>query len=208
MRIVVPAVLGLMASTPAFAGGVGLALTGGAHTEQVYLYSDHTENGDVEFEDINDYEQFQMSQTLPHYGGGLEFILGDRDDKIVGVTRLYYLRDAPQLDPAQVTEQVNPDFVVANVRDEARHIGYGMVGLSWGIIGDPSGFMFNAVGHVGSAFLTVDHTEHLALDIGPGVTYKVARQVVLFGDVAYQARFRKEWSHSANVFVGARYMFD
>ncbi len=207
MRIVVTTALGLVLSSPALAGGIGATFTGGARTERVFFYSNADEDGEL-LQEESDFEQFQMQQTLPHLGAGIEFILGDRDDKIVGVTRLYYLVDAPQIDPAEITTQVDSDFVVANIRDEPRNLGYGMVGLSWGIIGDPSNFMFNAVGHVGSAFLTFDRTEHLSFDIGPGVSYKVARQVVVFGDLVYQARFRKEWSHSGNLFVGARYMFD
>lgn len=206
MRLVVTAALALLAS-PAWAGGVGVLATGGAHTEKVFFYSDHTTDG-VEYSDIDDYDQYEMSQTLPNFGTGFELILGDRDDRIMGNCRFYWVMDSPQKDPAETTDQVDPAYVVAAYREDPRHVGLGLVGLSWGIVGRPEKFQLVAIGHVGSAFLTTDHTEFLALDLGPGVTYKASRQVQLFADVSYQARFRKDWSQSVNGFLGARYLFD
>jgi hypothetical protein len=207
MRLVIGAALAILPATPAFAGGVGVLATGGMHTERVYFYSDHSPEGDP-YSDPNDYDQYSLVQTLPNFGGGFELLLGDRDDRIMGSVRLMYVNDGVQVNPADVTDQVDPEYVVAAYRDSARHLGFGMVGLSWGIIGDPGGFQLAAVGHVGSAFLTLDHTEFLAMQIGPGVTYKASRQIQLFGDIQYQARFRKGWSHSAGAIVGARYLFD
>lgn len=204
--MLLPVTLALLTPT-AEAGGVGVLATGGMHNEKLYFYSDADENGNA-YPSLADYDQYELSETLGHTGGGLEFLLGDRDDKIVGVTRFYYLADLPQTDPATVTSEVDPAHVVAEYRDGVRHLGIGLIGLSWGIVGDPNGFQFNAVGHMGAAFLTTDHTEFLTVDLGPGVSYRVARQVQLFADATYQMRYRKGFTHSGNVFVGARYMFD
>jgi hypothetical protein len=207
MHRILVAALSLLLTAPAYAGGLGVLATGGAHTERVYFYSNTDSEGNA-YSDIDDYDQYEITQRLANVGGGLNLVLGDRDDRIIGDCRFYWLMDAPQINPVDSDTSVPADNIVASYRDKARHVGMGMVGLSWGIVGDPSKFQLGAVGHVGAAFLTVDHTEFLAFDIGPAVTYRVARQVQLFGDVVYQARHRKGFTHSGNVTVGARYMFD
>lgn len=207
MRRTLTAVSLLLAGPAAYAGGIGIIATGGAHTENVYFYSNADPDGNP-YSDIDDYDQYQISQTIPNLGAGLDLALGDRDDRIIGDCRFYWMMDSPQTDPATLTEQVAEDTVVAAFREKPRHLGLAMIGLSWGVVGDPANFQVNAVGHVGSAFITIDHTEFLAFDIGPGVSYRVARQVQLFGDVLYQGRYRKGFTHSVNGFVGARYMFD
>jgi hypothetical protein len=207
MRRTLTAVSFLLACPSAWAGGVGILATGGAHFEKVYFYSNADEDGNP-YSDIDDYDQYQIQQTISNVGGGLDLVLGDRDSPIVGDCRFYWLMDGPQVDPATLTQNVEPDTVVAEFRNKSRHLGIAMIGLSWGIVGDPDKFQLNAVGHVGSAFITIDHTEFLAYDLGPGVSYRVARQVQVFGDLVYQGRFRNGFTHSGNVFVGARYMFD
>lgn len=199
----------LFLASDAFAGGIGILATGGVHNETVYFYSKVDEDGN-EFASIDDYDQFQVKQMLPTIGSGLSLALGNRDNRIIGDCRFYWIMDSPQHDPAQDTTLVtNPsENVVAAYREQSRHLGLGMVGLSWGIVGSPQNFQLGAVGHIGAAFLTADHTEFLAFDLGPGVTWRLNRQVQLFGDVAYQARLRKELTHSVNAVVGARYMFD
>lgn len=197
-------------SATAEAGGVGILATGGAHTEDLYFYSNISPEG-AAYSDPDDYDQYQTTETLPHFGGGFEFLMGDRDDKIIGITRFYYLQDSAQIDPSTLTNLpagVGPENVVSVPRDEARHLGVGLIGLTWGLVGDPNKFQLNAVGHMGAAFMTSDHTEFLSVDVGPGVSYRVARQVQLFADATYQFRYRKGFTHSGNVFAGARYMFD
>ncbi|MBX2799078.1 MAG: hypothetical protein KTR31_15485 [Myxococcales bacterium] len=207
MRQVIGAALVLLTAAPAYAGGIGIMGMGGAHNEQVYYYSQRGPDGDL-YNNIDDFDQYELDQVLPHFGGGLELVLGDRDDKVMGSIRVLYNLDAPVRDPATVTTEVEPDDVVANVRDEPRHLGFALVGLSWGLVGDPGGFQLTAVGHVGTAFITADHTEFLAVQIGPGFTYRMARQMQLFGDVQYQGRFRKQWSNSVQAHAGIRYLFD
>ena len=206
MHRIAIATLSLTFATQAHAGGLGVLMTGGSHTERVFFYSNADPDGNP-YSNINDYDQYEVTQNLLHFGSGLNLVLGDRDDRIVGDCRFYWLMDTPQHDPSD-SGSVPKENVVATYRDNSRHIGMGMVGLSWGIIGNPSNFMFGAIGHVGSAFITADHTEFLAFDIGPSVTYRVARQIQLFGDVSYQGRHRKGFTHSVNAFVGARYMVD
>src|SRR4051812_37118151 len=82
MRMVVMAA-SLLTASPAFAGGFGLLATGGAHTEPLYYYKSTDSNGNP-LKSINDYEQRQLTETLPNLGLGVNLVLGDRDDKIVG----------------------------------------------------------------------------------------------------------------------------
>jgi hypothetical protein len=207
--------LALMASPVAHAGGLSLLGTGGAHTDRVYFYSmadsdTFDDDEPVLYDDYNDYEQFSVDQTLPHFGGGLEIVLGDRDDLITGSVRFYYLQDGPQEDPAALTARVPSDYIVTAYREDPRHIGVGLIGLNWGLVEFASDRLrLMAVGHVGSGFLTTDHTEFFAAGAGPGIVYKAARQVHVFGEIAYQARFQQRgWQHSGNFTAGVRYYFD
>ena len=102
------AAFALTLAAPAQAGGVGLLLNGGAHSENVYFYSSQNADG-VEYSNLNDYEQFQLVEYIPNYGGGVELLLGDRDQRILGSFRVYYNQDAPQADPAGITTSVPTD---------------------------------------------------------------------------------------------------
>jgi hypothetical protein len=209
--------LSVLFTDPASAGGLGVLASAGAHTEQLYFYANADADGNA-FRDLRDYEQYRINETLPNFGGGLELVLGDRDDKIVGNCRLYWIVDAAQQAPVAgepytptdggAARSIPAESLVVAFRDQPRHLGLGMVGLSWGVIGKPDGFMISAAGHVGSAFITFDHSEFLAADIGPSFSYRAARQVQVFGDLQYMLRYRKGFGHSANVLVGARYLFD
>lgn len=190
--------LALVASAPAFAGGFGLLTTGGFHTEIVRYY----DTSSVEM------RQASMSQTLSNRGGGFELILGDKDDAFTGVMRGYYLRDAAQKDPAELTSLIAPEDVQAVYRDEPRPLGVGTVGLQWGFLGDPTRFQAIAIGSVGSGFLTQDHTEFLLAELGAGATYEVARNLRLTATLQYSLRYRKGASHGANGFLGVRYYID
>src|SRR5262245_13716661 len=89
-RRVAAIALALSISGSAFAGGLGILATGGAHTERVYYYSNADEDGNP-FKDLSDYTQFHQDQFLPNLGAGLDLMLGDRDDKIVGDAQLYWM---------------------------------------------------------------------------------------------------------------------
>jgi len=205
----------LLVSPAAHAGGISLLGTGGAHTDRVYFYSEvdsetFEDDEPVYYDDYTDYEQFSVDQNLGHFGGGLEVILGDRDDLITGSVRFFYLQDAPQVDPGTLTSKVPGDYIVSAYREDPRHIGMGLIGLNWGLVEFASDRLrLMAVGHVGSGFLTTDHTEFFAAGAGPGITYKAARQFHVFAEIAYQARFQQRgWQHSGNFTAGARYYFD
>lgn len=116
-------------TSDALAGGIGLMATGGAHNEALYYYESVDADGNV-ITDPDQFVQFKDPQIIPNFGGGLEFLLGDRDDRIFGVTRFFYQQDLAQGDPTQGAQ--NPDAVVVAYRDQARHVGVGTIGLSWG----------------------------------------------------------------------------
>ncbi len=222
MRRFIGAVLVLLAPAPALAGGFGIMGTGGLHNEQVYFYSSSSTINGQPYNELQQYEQFRTNQFLGHIGGGFEFLLGDaRDDKIVGSVRVFYNGDFPQANPADriggnvratdetsITGNLREEDVVGAYRTGVRHLGFAMVGLSWGIAGDPNGLQLAAVGHVGTALVTLDHTEFFMAQIGPGVTYRLNRQTQFFADLTYQARFRKTVSHSTGLTAGLRYLFD
>jgi hypothetical protein len=195
----------MLFATNAFAGGVGLVMTGGAHQETVTFYSNSDEAGALE--DWKDYPQYQMVQTLPNMGGGIEFILGDRDDRFIGVFRGYYQQDASQLDPRDAGV-IPADQVVGEFRATPRNLGVAQIGINWGFLGNTDGFLFGATAHVGSGFLTSDHTEFLLADAGVIASYRLNRQISVFTDLVYTLRVRKGMSSGANGYLGVRYMFD
>jgi len=206
MRLFVMAA-SLLTASPAFAGGIGVLVTGGAHGEPLYYYDNTDKNGQP-YKSPTDYEQKSLIETIPNLGLGLNMVLGDRDDKILGDCQFYWMQDSPQTSAEDAGGAVPKGHqIVDSFRDTPRNVGVGAIGLSWTILGEDK-FRFNAVGHMGSAFVTLDHSEYLTLDLGPGVSYRVTRQVQLFGDVAYMARYRKTLTHSVNAYLGARYMFD
>ncbi len=184
-------------STPAFAGGIGLMGQGGFRNQTVYFY-DSSDN----------MRQYSLSQALANFGGGLELLIGDRDDRIIGTFKGYYVFESPERDPGTLTSLVEPANVVANWREEPRHIGVIAVGLQVGIIGDPSDKQLVAVADIGSGFLTRDHTEYLQVQVGAGGTIALSREIFLFGQAQYHMRAFKGLTHGASVSVGARYLFD
>lgn len=189
----------------AAAGGLGVMATGGVHTETLYYYESVDEKGNA-IPDPKLYPQYSDSQLLPSYGFGGEFLLGDRDDRIFGVSRFYYLSDAAQQDPT--ADALHPKDVVVARRETARPTGVGTIGLSWGIVGNPNKFQFGVATHIGAAFLTKDYTDYFMLQAGPMVTYRPSRQVMVFGEALYTARYRSELSHAPGLNAGVRYFFD
>lgn len=186
-------------------------VTGGVHTERLWYHSNvamDAEGNPVRLTDYRDFTKHELVETLPHGGAGLEFLLGDRDDRLVGTFRLYYQVDAPQVDPGKLSKEVAKEYVVAGWREDVRHTGIGMIGLNLGLLGSPDSFMAGVTGHLGAGFLTTDHGEFLVVDAGPMATYRINRQMSAFGEITYAARFRKHWSNSVQAAAGIRYMFD
>ena len=197
----------LAASSPAFAGGFGVFGHFGLHNEDVYYYSSTAADGS-EISSPANYRQFQQTQIIPTTGGGLEFILGDRDDKITGVFRGYYSVDFPQSDPRDGTIDVNSESVVEAHREEMYHVGMASMGLNWNMVGNPDGVQAGFSAHLGSGFLTGDHGEFFQGMIGPTVNARLNRQTFLFADLQGFVRWKKEASFGGQLVAGARFMFD
>jgi hypothetical protein len=186
----------LLSTSPAFAGGVGVLATGGVRTDTVYWY------------DANDeMAQIRQPQLLVLTGAGGEFLLGDRDDKILGVFRGYWLMVGPETDPAKLTSRTDAE-VVANWREEPQHVGMGTVGVQWGFLGDPRKLQLNAVGSAGSGFLTSDHREFVQVELGLGGSYTFARSFQAHLSVVGTGMMRKTPAFGANVYGGIRYLID
>lgn len=195
----------LTLSQDALAGGVGFLATGGIHTDTLYYYENVDDNGNS-ISDPKLFPQFKDPQVLGDFGFGGEFLLGDRDDKIYGVTRFFYLQDLAQQDPTAKAN--NPDNVIVAYRDSARHLGVGTIGMNWGIVGNPNKFLFGVTSHIGAAFMTNDYSDFFLLQVGPMVTYRPTKQVMVFAEGTYTARYRFEVSHAPTLNAGVRYFFD
>lgn len=177
---------------PAFAGGVGLVTTAGLHGDRVYSYEEDATGEATQLDPEN--------QLNLNYGGGLEIVLGDKDLKIMGIFRGYYLRDAPQQEP-----QNGPIF---NIREESRDLGVINAGLQWGILGDPGALQLTIVGTLGAGVFTNDFTGYALGEAGVGGTWMAARRVQVAASVTGGARFRKRFYPTTNAYLGVRYLFD
>ena len=196
MRSLLAAVLltltaSLFAALPAHAGGFGIMTTGGIHTDRVYYY-------------YGDDLQALNRQTRPNVGGGVELILGDRDDKVQGFVRGYYIVDAPQVAPATAVD-LDATF---SIREEARELGMVSTGVQWTVYGDPMGFSAYLTSVMGTGIATIDNLEFLLLEGGAGGSYHIDKKIVLFGEIAAGTRYRKAFYSNHNAYVGVRYLFD
>ncbi len=179
-----------LTSVPALAGGIGVATTVGVHQEEVYWYDAALD------------QQFE-SQARPTYGGGLQIILGDKDDKVQGLVKFYGLGDAA---PTAPSDAGNADYVA--LREEMRSVGYASAGIQWGLTGDPDAFMFCLNTSLGSGFLTSDMLEYANAEVGPAFTYMLADTIQLNGELVGSVRYRKGFTLASGVGVGVRYLFD
>lgn len=186
----------LFSTATAHAGGVGLLGTGGIHGDRVYYYK---ENAIGEFE-----QQAPYDQINPNLGGGLELVIGDKDYKINGTFRFYYLQDAPLQEP----EDGCSDTLICNVRSTPRDVGMIDAGLHFGIFGEPERLQFVIVGMIGAGFMTVDQTEFIQAQAGVGGTYTMARHVQFHAEVVGGARYRKIVTPAVTGSAGVRYLFD
>lgn len=188
----------LLAPLPALAGGIGLVATGGGHTDRVYAYTLD--------ENTNQWEQEDpANQFGPDYGGGLEFILGDRDNKVMGVIRGFYLVDAPQKPLDTGTN--------SPVRDVALPQGMITGGLQWGVLGDPTALQGIVVANLGAAVLTEDLTSYLLGEVGVGGTWMPDRRIQVAASLVGGGRwngirYKNRVLPTANAYVGVRYLFD
>jgi hypothetical protein len=197
MRSALP-LLGLLASAPSFAGGIGILGVGGMYTERVYYYD---QAGD----------QYRQIQVIGSAGAGIELALGDRDDKVLGIARGYWNIDTPEKQPDWRSNDNPPDSSVApiaNTRDKVRNVGVFMVGLQWTFAGNPEKFGVNALFLAGTGFITSDHTEYLQAELGAGFNYRITRSLDFHVDLTYQMRWRKYLRSGFNGVAGIRVLFD
>ena len=188
----------LFAATPAEAGGVGVVGTGGFYQERLYYYDQGDNNA-----------QYKQSQLIGVGGTGIELMLGDRDDRIVGIARTYWAFETPQQDPSlDPAEGVRAADVRTAYRDETRHVGVFAVGLQGGIIGEPDKAMLTVHGLLGSGFLTTDHSEYVYGEAGAGGTFRVTRTIEAYANVAAHLRFRKWARGGMTGAAGVRVLFD
>lgn len=182
----------VLAPGSAQAGGLGLILNGGAHADRVYGY-EALANGT--------YEQMEPeTQFNAHGGGGLEIVLGDRDNSVLGVFRGYYLVDAGQ-SPVEGAD-------VSEVRETARPVGMATAGLQWGVWGEPDALQAVVTANAGAGLFTSDMTEFLDLQVGGGATWMATSDLQVLGTVTAGTRYRKRFFPEAGVTVGVRYLFD
>lgn len=191
------AALGLgLVSTTAHAGGVGVFGTAGVHEDRAYYYrSDGLQGID--------------SQLRPNFGFGGEFLLGDKDDRVQGLARAYFLSDAPVNEPDLSNESSEYDYTYPPAHEQgAEQNGLIMVGVQWGLLGDPSGLhlVLNSLG--GSAFATPQNLEYVQLELDVGATYTLNERIQPFALASMAARYRKRVVLTENVFIGVRYLFD
>jgi len=185
--------LAVLSSNETLAGGLGVVGTGGLHDAKAYYYNTSGQQG------ID-------SQSRPNYGGGLEVLLGDRDDRVLGLSRFYLNYDLPVTEPD--TQGVTDAIYPLAHEESARRDALVMMGVQWGLWGDPNAFqvIVNTLG--GSAVATPDNLEYLQLEVGAGVTYMLSEALQVTGSVSFDARYRKDIFFSENAWVGVRYLFD
>lgn len=183
----------LLSASPALAGGIGFIATGGFHGDRVYYYQENS---------IGEAEQMApMDQFNPNAGGGLQLVLGDKDYKINGFLRLYFLGDSPVTAP-------EGDFIYNLRTEDWRSLGVVDAGLQFGVLGDPQNFQMTILGLVGSAIMTTDQTEFFHAQAGLGFTYTFARRFQAHADLEGGVRYRKRLYPTANLVGGIRYLFD
>ena len=189
-------VVALSAATTAHAGGLGLMTTAGFHGETVYFYDAG-----------NGMAQIKQNQNIVSPGLGFDLVLGDRDDRITGTFRGYWVRDAAQKNPADLTSTVSPENVVGAYRENPANIGVAEVGVQFGFFGSPDTIQAITTVNIGSGFLTTDHREFLTASVAAGATWTFAPTLQAHATIGYAARYRKGFNHGAQGVLGVRYLF-
>lgn len=186
-----------LVSSQAHAGGVGIIGAGGLYSGQAHYYNIEGDQG------ID-------NQLRPSTALGIETLLGDSDDKVQGIMRLYASFDSPVNDPdlsnesAPASSFTHPAYASLGTKTT----GVMTVGVQWGIIGDPRGFQFGVMTLVGSGFWTDDNLEYFVAEPGAFVSYNVAERIQLLGNLNGQVRFRKSYKVGGSAYAGVRYLFD
>lgn len=198
MRPILPVALLALASSPAYAGGIGLVTTAGIHGDRVYSYNVDV-NGEATQRAVDE-------QLNPNFGGGLEVVIGDKDLKIMGIFRGYYLQDAAQQEPSGKPPEGST--MVFNVREVPDDLGMVTAGLQWGLVGDPGNLQLTAIGTIGAAVFTSDLSGYTTAEAGIGGTWMAARRVQAHASVTGGIRYYKRVTPTTNAYLGVRYLFD
>ncbi|MEN9784896.1 MAG: hypothetical protein RLZZ299_160 [Pseudomonadota bacterium] len=189
MRTLALTLLALLPA-PAFAGGFGLTLGAGPHYDTVYAYTEKA-NGDV--------TQDKHGQIAAQGLGGVEVILGDRDNSVLGVFRATFSVDTPQR---------KPETGISTVRDTMRPVGRLTAGLQWGVSGDPDGTQTIVVANAGAGLFTSDRTEFALAEVGAGRSWMATEALQVHATGTFGLRYRKSFQPEVNVVAGVRYLFD
>lgn len=192
-------------SAPAYAGGIGVITRGGLQQQNVYVYDDAA-------------EQFRVEQARPMYGVGIQGLLGDRDDRVIGLMRLSYHYDAPSVDDgiedaaraeADANEYaIDGGLTYATPPESGKATGVALAGVEWGLLPDPGAFQVNLISNIGAAVLTPDASEYVLIELGGGARYALTDTLQINGELTYDLRIRKGFSHAGGASLGVRYMFD
>lgn len=186
----------LAISGPAYAGGIGITGMAATHSEKVYFYD----------QDSNQYSDIQLRPTT---GFGVEALLGDRDDRLIGLMKAYYMTDFQATESSVDTGNLQGPFTIPLDEDfKYRSVGVFTAGLQWGLWGDPTGLQINLLTSLGAGAITPDSTEFLLAEIGPGIHYVINKKYVVHAEAVYHLRFRKTFSHGGGLTAGVRYYFD
>lgn len=191
----------ILVSGQALAGGIGLLGAVGGHQERVYYYLEDADSGAITQAPVD-------VQFNPSFGGGLEIMLGDRDNKAMGIIRGYYYGDAGQKVPDGATAAGN------SARESLRHVAMVTAGMQFGVLGDPQALQLTVTAALGTSFLEMDPSEEVDLrpyalaEVGPGVTYVLTDSLQLAGSVVGGIRYSKRVYGTGTAYVGLRYLFD
>lgn len=190
--------LGMLRSADAQAGGLGVMTAGGLHQTSVYVY-------DPEL------QQFRVNQQRPNLGVGLQAVLGDRDDRVQGVMRVYYQLDSGQTEDG-VLDAAKADGAEGDLTfaydAEPRHLGMASVGVQWGLLKSPGAIQPTLITAVGAGALTNNNTEFAMVQVGPGMYWSLTEQLQLNAELTADVRYRKQLSWGMSGSVGLRFLFD
>ena len=188
----------LAVPSASFAGGLGIIASSGVQSGKAYYYNLEGDQGS----DV----QFRPSTS---FGG--EAILGDPDDKIIGVVRVYGTWNSPLQNPdiagdcdGTTDDYVCPDYNSLGIDP----VGAMTIGIQWGLWGDPRGTQFGLSTMLGSAFATPDNLEYFIGEPGAFASYTFAEKYQVYGQANASVRYRKTFTVGGNAYVGVRYMFD
>ncbi len=192
-RSLLLALAGLALPGTAAAGGVGVITNAGMHQARAYYYNAEGDQG------------IDTQQRL-NYGIGGIAVLGDKDDRIQGVMRVFFLQDQPLAEPntGNTADPVYP----AEHEQGWKSFAVMTAGIQWGLFGDPTGLQLTLETHAGSGFASPDALEFLLIEVGPGGTWTIADDLQLYGNLAASVRYRKRAYIAENLYVGVRYLFD